>query len=86
MSGVQQVLFYPVTDAAFDTGSYRQFAEGYFLTRAVTQTRYGDIVHDFVWSTRCTAPRPHGPRSPRPSRSCAMRWAPPDAPRRHVAE
>ncbi|WP_326574468.1 alpha/beta hydrolase [Streptomyces sp. NBC_00481] len=30
---VQQVLFYPVTDAAFDTGSYRQFGEGYFLRR-----------------------------------------------------
>ena len=28
-----QVLFYPVTDAAFDTGSYHQFSEGYFLTR-----------------------------------------------------
>jgi acetyl esterase len=28
-----QLLFYPVTDAAFDTGSYAQFATGYFLQR-----------------------------------------------------
>jgi acetyl esterase len=29
---VQQSMYYPVTDAAMDTGSYLQFAEGYFLT------------------------------------------------------
>jgi acetyl esterase len=29
----QQLLFYPVTDASFDTESYQQFSEGYFLRR-----------------------------------------------------
>ncbi|MFC4564145.1 alpha/beta hydrolase [Nocardiopsis mangrovi] len=28
-----QVLFYPVTDASFDTESYHRFADGYYLTR-----------------------------------------------------
>src|SRR3954451_18197858 len=29
---VHQSMYYPVTDAAMDTGSYDQFAEGYYLT------------------------------------------------------
>ncbi|MEV4420769.1 alpha/beta hydrolase [Patulibacter sp. NPDC049589] len=32
-----QLLFYPVTDAAFETGSYHRFATGYFLHRAGMQ-------------------------------------------------
>jgi len=34
---VQQSMYYPVTDAAMDTGSYEQFAEGYFLTAKAMQ-------------------------------------------------
>src|SRR4051795_8121516 len=32
VSFVHQSMYYPVSDAAMDTGSYEQFAEGYFLT------------------------------------------------------
>ena len=30
-----QILFWPVTDAAFENGSYQQYANGHFLTRAM---------------------------------------------------
>ncbi|GAB6093225.1 alpha/beta hydrolase [Furfurilactobacillus curtus] len=33
LSILQQLLFYPVTDATFTTTSYDQFAEGYYLTK-----------------------------------------------------
>ena len=49
-----QLLYYPVTDAEMDTGSYHQFAEGYFLAAAgmawfwdqylPDESRRGDIL------------------------------------------
>jgi acetyl esterase len=41
-----QVLFYPVTDANFDTASYRQFAEGYFLRRDAMQWFWDQYTTD----------------------------------------
>jgi acetyl esterase/lipase len=41
-----QLLFYPVTDAGFDTGSYRDFAEGYFLRRDGMQWFWDQYVPD----------------------------------------
>jgi len=41
-----QVLFYPVTDASFDTGSYHQFAEGYFLRRDAMQWFWDQYTTD----------------------------------------
>ena len=31
-----QLLYYPVTDASFDTASYHQFATGYWLRRVIS--------------------------------------------------
>jgi acetyl esterase/lipase len=42
----QQVLFYPVTDANFDTESYQQFAEGYFLRRDAMQWFWDQYTTD----------------------------------------
>ena len=41
-----QLLFYPVTDANFDTGSYKQFAAGYFLTREAMKWFWENYLPD----------------------------------------
>lgn len=43
---VQQVLFYPVTNAEFDTASYEQFATGYFLRRDSMQWFWDQYTTD----------------------------------------
>ena len=43
-----QVLFCPITNAAFDTASYEEFADGYFLTRNMMQR---------FWASYATDPR-----------------------------
>jgi len=52
---VQQVLFYPVTDAAFDTGSYHQFATGYFLRRDAMQWFWDQYTTDEKQRAEITA-------------------------------
>ena len=50
-----QVLFYPVTDANFDTGSYLQFAEGYFLRRDAMQWFWDQYAPDEAQRDEITA-------------------------------
>ncbi|MEU6387865.1 alpha/beta hydrolase [Streptomyces sp. NPDC046939] len=52
---VQQVLFYPVTDASFDTPSYHQFAEGYFLRRDGMQWFWDQYTTDEKQRAEITA-------------------------------
>jgi acetyl esterase len=42
----QQLLFYPVTDASFDTPSYRRFAVGYALHREAMQWFWDQYIKD----------------------------------------
>ncbi|MFF3905824.1 alpha/beta hydrolase [Streptomyces sp. NPDC001848] len=51
----QQVLFYPVTDANFDTGSYHQFATGYFLRRDGMQWFWDQYTTDESERAQITA-------------------------------
>ncbi|MEV7198100.1 alpha/beta hydrolase [Streptomyces sp. NPDC093510] len=52
---VQQVLFYPVTDASFDTDSYHQFATGYFLRRDGMQWFWDQYTTDGAERAQITA-------------------------------
>ena len=51
----QQVLFYPVTDAAFDTPSYHQFATGHFLRRDGMQWFWDQYTTDTNERAQVTA-------------------------------
>jgi acetyl esterase len=51
----QQVLFYPVTDASFDTGSYQEFATGYFLRRDAMQWFWDQYIPDPAQRSQATA-------------------------------
>src|SRR5437667_4592164 len=63
-----QLLFYPATDAAFETASYHQFAQGYHLRRDAMM---------WFWDqyTRHPGERNEITASPRPT-CCAMRGRP----------
>ena len=63
-----QLLVYPATDTDFETRSYRENAEGYFLTRA-----------DMVWFWNHYAPRDEDRRNPyaAPLRAASLRGLPP---------
>lgn len=50
-----QVLFYPVTDARFDTPSYVQFAEGPWLTRQAMEWFWNNYAPDVAVRSEPTA-------------------------------
>jgi len=50
-----QTLFYPVTDARFDTGSYEEFATGYFLRRDAMQWFWDQYTTDPAERAQITA-------------------------------
>ena len=60
----QQLLFYPVTDASFDTESYHQFATDYFLRRDAMMWFWDQYANGAVASRsnhRLAAPGDYGP-------------------------
>ncbi|MFI5176713.1 MAG: alpha/beta hydrolase [Terriglobia bacterium] len=64
-----QVLFYPVTDANFDTPSYQQFATSHFLTREAMQWFWNQYLPD-------EGARKHPTASPLQASIEHLRWLP----------
>ncbi|MEU7017696.1 alpha/beta hydrolase [Streptomyces sp. NPDC046385] len=52
---LRQVLLCPVTDAACDTPSYREFAQGYFLDRATMRWFWDQYLPDVRLRSQATA-------------------------------
>ena len=52
---VQASIYYPVTDAAMDTASYDEFAEGYYLTRKAMEWFWDAYIPDPDERTQVTA-------------------------------
>jgi acetyl esterase/lipase len=52
---VHQLMFYPVTDGAMDTGSYEQFATGYHLTAKAMEWFWDAYVPDVEQRAEITA-------------------------------
>jgi acetyl esterase len=52
---VQASIYYPVTDAAMDTASYDEFAEGYYLTRKAMEWFWDAYIPDLQQRDEITA-------------------------------
>ena len=52
---VQASIYYPVTDAAMDTASYDEFAEGYYLTRKAMEWFWDAYIPDLDQRDEITA-------------------------------
>lgn len=65
-----QSMYYPVTDAAMDTGSYDEFATGYYLSRQAMEWFWDAYVPDHAQRSEITA-------SPNQARIDQVRGLPP---------
>lgn len=67
---VHQSLYYPVTDAAMDTGSYREFGSGYYLGIETMQWFWDSYAPD-------SSVRAHPTASPNRAETSQLRGLPP---------